>query len=350
MFRRIASCLAVALFTLLVSQTARAVVIYSDNFNSNTSSNYSVYTTAGVGPGPTGDATFAYNYGAAPASGGLSIPPAPHTTDGSTLGLRVRTGNLQNANAAAIVGATAVVTKNLTLPPVYTLNVDVWSNYIGGNSTGTGLASSGGNGSTGTAIGVGTSGTKLQYIASNDGMLVEAFGDNGGGTNGAYRVYVDNTSPRPTPTNSLYYAAGTGTNSASYTDPYYNSFGHETAPAGQVSFSATQQGTTPVGTLGFDWHTWTIDNDGTSVKWYIDNKLITTVPVASLSFGGSQISLGNDDTGTGGNAAALNQLLNAQIFDNLTITSVPEASAALFGGVAVVLSGVGAWLRRRSSC
>ena len=56
----------------------------------------------------------------------------------------------------------------------YTLTVDVWSNYIG---SGTSIATSGSNGSTGVAVGIGSAGTSLQYIAGNDGHLVEAFGD-----------------------------------------------------------------------------------------------------------------------------------------------------------------------------
>src|SRR5207249_9643607 len=116
------------------------------------------------------DATFGYDYGAAPGAGGLGLPVAPHTTDASTLGLRLRVDNLQSS-VGTIVGAIEVVTKTVSLPSQYVMRADVWGNYIG---SGTSIASSGVNGSTGAAMGVGTSGTSIQYIAANDGLLIEA--------------------------------------------------------------------------------------------------------------------------------------------------------------------------------
>ncbi|HZZ44734.1 MAG TPA: PEP-CTERM sorting domain-containing protein [Tepidisphaeraceae bacterium] len=319
---------------------ASANVLVSDGFDTaGDASNYNVYITAGTASAPSGDATFGYNYGAAPSAGGLSIPVAPHTTDGSTTGLRLRTDNLMSS-VGTVVGAVDIATKGLVLPTAYTVSVDVWSNYIGGSN----LSASGSNGSTGVAVGVGTSGSSIQYIAANDGMLVEGFGDNGGGTNSDYRLWVNNT--HPTPLTSSYYTAGTGANSATNSDPYYTAFlPSVAAPAGQSSFAAsTQGGTTAAGTLGFAWHTWTITQDGTNLTWAIDGHTISTAPDSAFTFGGSQVTLGNDDTGLTGNSAANNQLFNAEIFDNFTITTVPEPTTLSLVG----LAAVGAMRRRRS--
>ena len=322
---RLVAAAMTALPAVVFPAISSAQTIYSDNFNADSSANYNIFITAGA-TGPSSDATFAYNYGAAPGSGGLGIPAAPHTTDGSTLGLRLRTDNLQSS-VGTIVGAISIATKGLSLPGQYMVSVDVWGNYIGGTS----IAASGSNGSTGAAVGVGTSGTSLQYIAANDGLLVESFHDNGGGANQAYRVYTDNTHPNPT--TAPYWAAGNGANSATFSDPYYNFLTSQTAPAAQVTLSpSTQGGSTPVGVMGFAWHTMTILQDGVNVTWAIDGHTIATVPDSALTFGGSQVSLGADDTGLSGNSAANNQLLNADIWDNFMISEVPEpTSISLLG-------------------
>ena len=217
LFSAVMAALPAAIFPAISS----AQVLYSDDFNSAAdAANYNIFITAGA-TGPSSDATFAYDYSA------LGIPAAPHTTDATTLGLRLRVDNLQNS-VGTIVGAIEVATKGLSLPSQYVMSADVWGNYIGGTS----IAASGSNGSTGAAMGVGTSGTSLQYIAGNDGLLVETFHDNGGGANQQYRVYTDNTHPNPTTAN--YWAAGTSSTSACYTDPYYSFLTSHTAPAAQV--------------------------------------------------------------------------------------------------------------------
>jgi len=324
---------------------ASAATIYSDDFNADTSANYNLFVTNGAAAGPSGDATFAYDYSTAPASGGLSIPVAPHTTDGSTKGLRLRTDNLQNAAAAAVVGATEIVTKTLSLPSSYKISVDVWQNYIGGASS---ITSSGSNGTTGVAMGIGSAGTGLQYIAGNDGLLVEGFAEDGAGANQSYRVYTNNAHPNPT--TKPYWAAGTTSTSATFSNAYYTAvLPSVAAPAAQQTFSATQGGTTKAGTLGFAWHTWTITNDGANVVWSIDGTTYTTIPVGDFTSAGSQVSLGNDDTGTGGNTTANGQLLNAQIFDNFVITdypAVPEPASCALVALGIAASGLVSRRRR----
>ena len=90
MYQRFLSAVAITLVQFGMANFSSADIVLSDDFNTNTSANYSTYITQGTTPaGPSGDVTFAYNYGAAPAAGGLSIPAVPHMTDGTTLGLRV---------------------------------------------------------------------------------------------------------------------------------------------------------------------------------------------------------------------------------------------------------------------
>jgi hypothetical protein len=302
---------------LIAALSSGQTIIYRDDFSSaDDISNYNVSITQGS-TGPSSDATFAYDYSA------LGIPSAPNTTNGSTLGLRLRVDNLQSS-VGTVVGAIEVATKGLSLPAKYVVSADVWGNYIGSTS----IASSGVNGSTGTGMGVGTSGTSLQYIAGNDGLLVETFHDNGGGANQQYRVYTDNTHPNPT--TAGYWAAGTSSTSASYIDPYYSFLGSHTAPVAQVAISATQGGSTPAGIIGFAWHTMTITQDGVNLTWAIDGHTIAIVPDSALTFGGSQVSVGMDDAGLTGSSVAINQLLNFDVWDNLTITDLTITTVPAF--------------------
>jgi hypothetical protein len=146
---------AMAVLPAAIFPAISSAAVYSDDFNSAAdAANYNVLITAGA-TGPSSDATFGYDYSA------LGIPAAPHTADSTTLGLRLRVDNLQSS-VGTVVGAIAVATKGLSLPSQYVVSADVWGNYIGGTS----IAASGANGSTGAAMGIGTSGTSLQYIVS----------------------------------------------------------------------------------------------------------------------------------------------------------------------------------------
>jgi hypothetical protein len=210
------------------------------------------------------------------------------------------------------------------------MSVDVWGNYIGG----TNISGSGTNGTTGVGMGIGTAGTSLQSPNANDGLFVEAFhdGGNSASSNSDYRVYAT-TLARPTPTTTTYFAAGTGAASADNTDPYYAFLGTHTAPLAQTTASPTTQGgTTPVGIVGFAWHTFTLTQDGVNVTWSIDGHVITKLPdsVIPTAFAGSNVSLGSFDGALTGSSATNNQLFNADIFDNLAISdAVPEPGTLL---------------------
>ena len=87
-----------------LSMRSSAAAIWSDDFNSNTSANYNTYITAGA-TGPSGDATFAYNYGADPSLRrvGDSCSP-PHNRWLDDWHPHPRTDNLQSS-VGTVVGA-----------------------------------------------------------------------------------------------------------------------------------------------------------------------------------------------------------------------------------------------------
>jgi PEP-CTERM motif len=318
-----------------IPNMASGQVIYSDGFSTaGDSANYNIYqATAG-----TSDATFGYDYSA------LGIPVAPDTTDGSTLGLRLRVDNLGNSVSPASVGAISVVTSGLTLPSQYVITVDVWGNYIGGPSTPGTIATSGSNGTTAPGLGIGTSGAALQSPnGGSTGMFVDSFHDGGGGANLDYRAYVGST--REDPATTPYYAAGESSTAGGHANSYYSFLSSQSAPSYQQSnYASTQTGSTPTGIIAFQWTTWTITQDGANVTWAINGHTIATIPDSLITSGGSQVSLDSIDSGLSGQTAANNQLLNFDIFDNFTITSVPEPGALSL----LALGAVGLFARRRT--
>src|SRR5436305_9996846 len=99
-----------SLSTLIVfslAGRASAAILYSDNFNVDTSANYTV-NVAPAANASTQQATFAYDYSA------LGIPPAPGSAD--TLGLRLR-ANIPGSAAAPVTTRPAGVQSGLSVSP-----------------------------------------------------------------------------------------------------------------------------------------------------------------------------------------------------------------------------------------
>src|ERR1017187_5892065 len=119
---------AMAVLPAAIFPAISSAAVYSDDFNSAlAAANYNVFITAGA-TGPSSDASFAYDYSA------LGIPAAPHTTDATTLGLRLRVDNLQSS-VGTVVGAVSIATKGLSLPSHFVVSADVWGNYIGSGTS-----------------------------------------------------------------------------------------------------------------------------------------------------------------------------------------------------------------------
>ncbi len=325
---------------------AQVYTLYSDTLQSAaTAGNYTVYQTTGAGSVNTASVTFGFDYST------LGIPAAPNN-GGSTLGLRVQSDQTANTTSD-VIGAVSVVTNSLALPPVYTMRVEVWGNYIGGTTIND---ANGSNGTTAPTVAVGVKGTTYQSATTNGatqqgGLLTASVRDAtaGGGT---YRLYINgknegNNSPSSFPNG--YYAAGDDATAAEYNTAdsggYYSSlFPAVSAPAIQSGAASTQTGTTQPGTFGFAWHLLMIANDGTNTTWALDGTTITTVPDSAYTVGGGQIALGDQDSNTSMSSAGANGMLyNFDVFNDLVITApVPEPGSMCLLGVA----GAGLLFRR----
>ena len=183
----IVAAVAAVSFSSLSPFALGVATVYSDNFETDTSANYLVTvtktaTTANNGL-PTSDAVFAYDYSQ------VGIPSAPHSTGGTTIGVRTRADELNGGTTAdgSAVGAVSLVTKTIsTLSNNYVVSVDVWGNYIGG-STGT-IASDGPNTTTLALLGVGASGTSEESVNGSGGEIYGTTQDGGSTTD--YRAYL----------------------------------------------------------------------------------------------------------------------------------------------------------------
>jgi hypothetical protein len=305
-------------------------VLFADDFDSGFSD---VNWTVNQGGGTDSSASFAFNYA------DIGIPSAPHSTGGTTIGLRF----LVNQEAGVFQGISASPTGQI-FNGDFRIRFDLWMNFVGPLDVG-------GNGTTQMAsFGWGTSGTTAQWAASKHSMMFAGSGD--GQTAQDYRAYLVEHAPAagaPIAPETGFYAAGTingGANDArNNTNVYYASLGGKTAPSGQLATFPSQTGTTSVGTLGFAWRDMIVEKNGNIVSWSVDGLPIASVPINDFgALGGENIFFGMFDINAT-SSTELNDFLNAAIFDNIVVEVIPEPTSACFLAVAVA----GLCTRRRRS-
>jgi hypothetical protein len=311
---------------LAICSGSHAQVLYSDSLDSATG------WTVNSGPGTANLATFGYDYSA------LGIPAAPNS-GGSTIGLKLQANR---PGGGAITGISVSPTGQ-SFSGDYQLRFDMWLNANGSTTAGTPGFPAGGAGSTQlTGAGIGTAGTTAQWVGGTyDSIFFMGTGE--GGAAQDYRVYPVGNLASPT---TGFYAAGTTTTPdvRNAADPYYASFGGVAPPAGQTALFPQQNGTTQVGSLGFEWHDVAITKVGNTVTWDIDGVRIATVDTTGLpAFGGGNILLNQSDINNGTTDAAGDPLLFG-LFDNVRVSAVPEPSTYAL----LVLGGLCLAMRRRN--
>ncbi|MDB6124071.1 MAG: Immunoglobulin I-set domain protein [Pedosphaera sp.] len=168
--------------------TSAFPLLYSDNFDANSSANWNLFSGSGDG---VSDYTvdWAYDYSAIPYTFNNTtylIPPAPNSTNGSTKGVRF---TVNNNDTNGVISGVNIYPKNQSFSNNFALKFDMWINYPGDAAGATAT------GSTEFAIfGINHSGTKANWAAtstpSTDGIWFGVDGE--GGTNPDYRSYVGN--------------------------------------------------------------------------------------------------------------------------------------------------------------
>jgi hypothetical protein len=304
-----------------------AQVLYQENFDVDPSASWQ-YNGSAAGS----SADFFYDYST------VGIPPAPGGSSTRGLWVNANVGtNVFSGGSASPVG--------LSLPSEYVLTAYVWQNTVG-------PFPAGGSGSTQVSnISVGVTGTDNEFPGGTiTGVQVGATGD--GGSSADYRVYsalmpngaggVLNTTNTPP-----VYAAGSQNNTATL---YTTLFPGQTPPAAQTLIYGTQTGTTAAGTPAFAWNLWEITKTASEITWKVNGTELATVD-ASLypaSFGGDNIAFGQFDINSGSSTDPNAGVLIGGLYDNITVSAVPEPASVGLGSIAAVAGLLGAILRRRA--
>lgn len=338
---RIVLCLAIVGFC---SARASATVLFSDNFNTNTSPNWTK-NAAPAANAATQTADFAWDYS------GFGIPPAPGSAD--TLGLRLR-ANVPIVAGVEVTSRPAGVLSGLSMSPTgqnfgtnYKAEFYAWGNFFGAPNA-SGLADNGASeGATmNTLFAIGTSGT-VPIVAGNpnaiasstvDGIAFATTAD--GGITSDWRVFPKSGTAVPSTTPGVYAAAPAGSATASTnTDAFYTAlFPTQTAPAVQHTIASTEfggdaadvmAGNMQAGSFGFAWHKVTLTKTGGLVTWDIDDNRIAQYDASALTLGGSNIALGVSDVNA---STARHPSLAFTLFDNLTVTDLPSTLTGDYNG------------------
>jgi len=290
----------------LSSANLQAQLLYQDNFDAGTSGSSWTARLSGA----DAVASFAFDYST------LGIPSAPRSSDGSTIGL----GFLVNQSGGVFQGVSATP-DGQGFSGDFRVSFDMWLNYVG-------PVGPGGSGTTQLgSFGWGVNGENAEWAGGSSGVMFATTLD--GGSSSDYRLYKNNASD---PTASTYAAGGQNNSLA-----YYNVFGGESAPAGQITLFPEQTGVTDAGEVAFRWYGVTIDKIGNDLTWAIDGMLIASSSLDNVAASGNNIFFGMFDSNASSSSAA-NDFLNTAIFDNVVVT-VPEPSTyalLVLGGLALV--------------
>ncbi|MEM7575947.1 MAG: PEP-CTERM sorting domain-containing protein [Planctomycetota bacterium] len=280
---------------------AASAQIISDDFETDTSANYTLVDEANAASGdgtPDSTSAFAFDYIAA------GIPLAPNSAPGDTGGLRFA-ANETGDDAGAPDHITAFHNTPVT-SQFFTLTVDVYMDVEAASGS-TEFTHVGVAGSTADFLSIFTP------VVTNGHTL--AFTGDGGSASDYRHSDADQIF---------------NTGDATYLDP-----ANSTNGTGDLYQALFPNGSPAAGSPGNLWTTLEIVNDGSALTYSLDG-----TPIIRTSFNGTDgdlVSLGYADV--------FNSVgPHAVIFDNLTVTDVPEpATAALLG------LGALAMLRRRGA-
>jgi hypothetical protein len=316
--RFLAGCL--ALVTLAgATLPGRAQVLFSEDFETDTSANWSVFDGSGNGT-PDFTAQFAFDYGTTKYTftderTGVTvtntIPPAPNSAGGTTKGLKLTVNKNDDVEATAGVSA---YPKGKNFTGNYALRCDVWINYNGGVGGGVGSTEF-------VTFGINHSGNEVNWtsgtaITTGSGIWFATTGE--GGAAADFRSYeFDGINPvlLGTPTAGL---IGADDGEQVFQDRF---------PYGQFETS---------GATGKRWVEVEVAQRGGKIIWRI-NGFVLAERFNSAPFDAGTIMVGTMDVFT---SIANPKADNFVIFDNVRVVNLdaepapPTVSVSIVDGVA----------------
>ncbi|MAT69870.1 MAG: hypothetical protein CMJ58_10135 [Planctomycetaceae bacterium] len=301
--RSLAALAAGALF----AASAQAQVLISDDFESDSSASYTIVDDSNAASGD-GEAdstvTFNFDYSA------LGIAAAPNSSGGTSgLYLTVNNTSSDNGGDGALQEDHVTVFNNLNITaPVYTLSVDMYMGVEAGQSGSTEFAHIGVAGSTADFLSIFTP------IVAN-GHFISITGE--GGSSSDYR--------HATP----------GTPAVNSGDPSYLNSTNTTNATGDVYQALFPAPADFPGSPGNLWTTLTIDVTPYNVTYSLDGTPIIRTPVEENE---GLVGLGYTDPFDSVGPHFV-------IYDNLTVTEVPEPATVVLSVLG--LAGVAALRRAR---
>ncbi len=283
------------------------VAIYQENFdeygsaitvtNADTTNGFKIFFNA-ASPSPWDfSAIFGFDYAAVGAP--TVIPPAPHSTNGTTRGLLLAV----NKDTSAIVAAVNLFPTNRFFLGSFALKFDMWINW----SSNTGTTEH-------VMFGINHSGNVTNRIGltNSDGLFFTVDGDGGvNATSGTQRDFAP------------YLGGGTNaipiikTNGFGPAVPLGAQF--DNSNAGFVSLFPSQSFpglTTAAGSAGMRWIAVEVRQETNLVTWYMNDTLIAQY-TNTTAYTNGDIMIGYSD-----NSASLGNPLNFAIIDNLRVETV----------------------------
>jgi hypothetical protein len=275
--------------------------VFADNFDTDTSANWTVLKGTALGAGPAdSNAIFSVDYSNLE---GQSIVSAPNSTGGSTRGLYLTVN--RNPGETASIEAISALPNISQLTVDHTLEFDMYMTWLG--TVGTSVLGLGGlmhNGT--TPFQQNTSGTGYTFGVSGDGGLAQD-----------YRTHIGA---------AVQTGAAGGYQAPSFATNNTNAFYTAMFPSPPYAVA---------GAPGKQWVRVKITKVGNQYSWYINNNLLAQITNATYTSGLPMVGMQDPTT-------SVTQNGNFVLIDNVQVTAVPEP-----GTMAALGIGALALLRRR---